>query len=67
MARGQICTESVGMRVSRGEKAVGEPVEVVAAGLTGAQFPRSGIPGMTAEGLCEQCPLCWLGSQFICS
>lgn len=55
------------MTVFGGEKAVGELVEVVAAGLTGAQFPRSGVPGAAAAGLCEQCPSHWLGSELVCS
>lgn len=55
------------MRVSGGEKAVGELVEVADAGLTGAQFPRSEIPGAAAKGLYKQCPSHWLGSELVCS
>ena len=55
------------MRVLRGKKAVGELVEVVAVGHTGAWFPRRGVPAAAAEGLCERCPPCWPGSELVCS
>lgn len=37
----------------REKKAEGELVEVVAVGLTGAWFPRGGVPATAAEGLCS--------------